>query len=210
MKLFKNKKGSVLVEKILMAAFAVAAGGTVVVYGSKVITNAKNTEITGILGNSGQGRMTQEQLDAHFNDTVGIITINQEELNTKSFNSLHNLAIENPSIFDEPSVSSNWWSSYIQYNNETWTADEYITEEYFCYASSVHSHGEIDYIFFGLAWFDYNSQGHGITLTEYVGENYEQECSIRKRIPFEDDMVWVIGNNDFYNLVKPYVIADLS
>ena len=49
MKLFKNKKGSQLVEKIMMAAFAVAAGAAVVVYTSNVIIEAKNMQITGVL-----------------------------------------------------------------------------------------------------------------------------------------------------------------
>lgn len=49
----KNKKGSVLVEKILMTAFAVAAGGAVIMYTRNVIIEAKNTQIQGILnGNS--------------------------------------------------------------------------------------------------------------------------------------------------------------
>ena len=41
MKLFKNKKGSQLVEKIMMTAFAVAAGAAVIVYGAGVITQSK-------------------------------------------------------------------------------------------------------------------------------------------------------------------------
>lgn len=45
MKLFKNKKGSQLVEKVLMAAFSVAAGAGVIVYGVNVINNSKNANV---------------------------------------------------------------------------------------------------------------------------------------------------------------------
>ena len=41
MKLFRNKKGSQLVEKIMMTAFSVAAGAAVIVYGAGVITQSK-------------------------------------------------------------------------------------------------------------------------------------------------------------------------
>lgn len=41
MSLFKNKKGSALVEKIMMAAFAVAAGAAVIVYSAGIITQSK-------------------------------------------------------------------------------------------------------------------------------------------------------------------------
>ena len=87
-KLFKNKKGSVLVERILMVAFAVAAGGAVILYGSQTIVNAKNTQITGILGNGGQEQMTQEQLDLHFNDSNYTISLSTSELNSNSFSNL--------------------------------------------------------------------------------------------------------------------------
>lgn len=45
MKLFKNKKGSQLVEKVLMTAFSVAAGGAVIVYGANVIAVSKNANV---------------------------------------------------------------------------------------------------------------------------------------------------------------------
>lgn len=46
MKLFKNKKGSQLVEKVLMVAFSVAAGGAVIVYGANVINQSKTTNVS--------------------------------------------------------------------------------------------------------------------------------------------------------------------
>ena len=47
-KIFKNKKGSGLVEKIMLTAFAVAAGGAVIVYTSNVVISAKDTNIPGV------------------------------------------------------------------------------------------------------------------------------------------------------------------
>ena len=44
-RLFKNKKGSELVEKILMVAFSVAAGAAVIVYLVSVINNKKTTSV---------------------------------------------------------------------------------------------------------------------------------------------------------------------
>lgn len=41
MKLFKNKRGSELVEKIIMVAFSVAMGGALIVYSAGVINNSK-------------------------------------------------------------------------------------------------------------------------------------------------------------------------
>ena len=46
--LFKNKRGSGLVEKIMLTAFAVAAGGAVIVYTSNVIIEAKNHNVPGL------------------------------------------------------------------------------------------------------------------------------------------------------------------
>lgn len=57
-KLFKNKKGSGLVEKIMVTAFAVAAGGAVIVFTSNVIIEAKNKPINGIL-DGGAGQTTE-------------------------------------------------------------------------------------------------------------------------------------------------------
>ena len=41
-KLFKSKKGSQLVEKIMLTAFSVAAGAAVILFTSNVIIEAKN------------------------------------------------------------------------------------------------------------------------------------------------------------------------
>ena len=46
MKLFKCKKGSQLVEKVLIVAFSVAAGGAVIVYGTNVINASKNVNVS--------------------------------------------------------------------------------------------------------------------------------------------------------------------
>lgn len=52
-KLFKDKKGSGLVEKIMVTAFAVAAGGAVMLWTSNVIIESKNKPISGILDGDG-------------------------------------------------------------------------------------------------------------------------------------------------------------
>ena len=44
-KLLKNKKGSELVEKILMVAFSVAAGAAIIIYLVSVINNSKTTSV---------------------------------------------------------------------------------------------------------------------------------------------------------------------
>ena len=44
-KLLKNKKGSELVEKILMVAFSVAAGAAVILYLVSVINKSKSTTV---------------------------------------------------------------------------------------------------------------------------------------------------------------------
>ena len=55
-KLFKNKRGSQLVEKIMLWGFAVAAGGAVILYTSNVIIEAKNHNITGLNGSGDSNR----------------------------------------------------------------------------------------------------------------------------------------------------------
>ena len=52
-RLFKDKKGSGLVEKIMVTAFAVAAGGAVILWTSNVIIESKNKPISGILDGDG-------------------------------------------------------------------------------------------------------------------------------------------------------------
>lgn len=48
-KLFKCKKGNELVEKIMIASFAIAAGSAVILYTSNVIIEAKNKNVGGVL-----------------------------------------------------------------------------------------------------------------------------------------------------------------
>ena len=56
-KLFKNKKGNSLIEKIMVTGFAVAAGGAVIAFTSNVIIEAKNKNISGILDGDGAGQV---------------------------------------------------------------------------------------------------------------------------------------------------------
>lgn len=61
-KLFKNKKGSGLVEKIMVTAFAVAAGGAVIMFTRNVIIESKNKPITGILDGNGNATASNQTL----------------------------------------------------------------------------------------------------------------------------------------------------
>lgn len=60
-KLFKNKKGSQIVEKVMIFAFSVAAGGAVILYTSNVIVEAKNRNgAPGILNGVGESGYISE------------------------------------------------------------------------------------------------------------------------------------------------------
>lgn len=61
-KLFKNKRGSQLVENIMLWGFAVAAGGAVILYTSNVIIEAKNHNIAGLNLSDGGGGGAQSQI----------------------------------------------------------------------------------------------------------------------------------------------------
>ena len=56
-KLFKNKKGNELIEKIMIASFSIAAGGAVILYTSNVIIDAKNGANNAV--NNEMGQYTQ-------------------------------------------------------------------------------------------------------------------------------------------------------
>lgn len=191
MKPFKNKKGSILVERILMVAFAVAAGSAVILYGSQTITNAKNTQITGILGNGSQEGMTQEQLDAHFNDSAKTITITANELNSKTFPNLS--ALPNNSAL---------WQTTISFGGSTFILDDmsklngqdlalsYINGEDW-YEESINFNwgpGDFEY---GCKKFCYFSGG---AYGNYEDFNY----------PFE----WHLGS--LYETFKAAILADLG
>ena len=61
-KLFRNKKASELVEKIMVAAFAVAASSAVIVYMSNVIIDAKAERNLGVLdGSAERNRLIPEE-----------------------------------------------------------------------------------------------------------------------------------------------------
>lgn len=189
MKLFKNKKGSVLVERILMVAFAVAAGGGVIVYGSQVITDAKNTQITGILGNNGQtDAMTQEQILSHFDDTSKNISITLEELNTKSFSntgdyvrSLH--------------TSGGADGSTVTANGYTFSFDEAAGGEY-------------------LRW--YHSSGFNFSIGDGApGKNisivrWSDSLNGYESLDFATGFTLHSNSETFYNNLKQALIADLG
>lgn len=214
MKLFKNKKGSVLVEKILMAAFAVAAGGAVVVYGSNVLTNAKNTEITGILG--GGGQMTQEQLDAHFNDSNYTISLSSSELNSNSFS---NLTTEIINIRTSQWQEWNYLnSSYVTMGNKNFAIDEIISGDLENYDSSGYvwyysSNYDLN-LTFGRSFYNTSCVVQtGINLAD--GELW-QECGCdngyaasNNPIPFSEEITWYTNCEGFYQMAKKALIMDL-
>lgn len=68
-KLFKHKKGSQLVEKIMLAAFSVAAGGAIIFYTSNVIAESKNMNGDDILS----GVFSRNQVIAGSQGTEGIV-----------------------------------------------------------------------------------------------------------------------------------------
>ena len=107
-KLFKNKKGSILVERILMVAFSVAAGGAVVVYGANVINDSKNTQITGILdGATGNSDVT------YYNNEYKI-TLSPYILNGSTWGNLKDeLPLHNPFVS-------------IKYGNDVCTLNEWM------------------------------------------------------------------------------------
>ena len=216
-KLFKNKKGSVLVERILMVAFAVAAGGAVIVYGSNVIVDAKNTQITGILGNGGQGQMTQEQLDSHFNDNNHTITLSSSELNSNSFSNLTTEIIN---------TRTNQWqewnylnSSYVTMGNKNFAIDEIIPGDLENYTSS-------GYVWYYSSTYNldltFGRSFHNTSCVVQTGINLAngelwQECGCdngyaasNNPIPFSEGITWYTNCEGFYQMAKAALIMDLG
>jgi hypothetical protein len=175
-----------------MTAFAVAAGGAVIVYGSNVITNAKNTQITGILGTNGnQTHLTQEEIDAHFNDSSKQISFSSSELNSRSFANLR-------SRLQELVEAGEIWDIYntsITYNGHTFTPDETTFGTAFCYEDfSISTPG----------YTEFNPEGevNGDKFNYYTyGENHDI------LLPFESSLIWNFGNN-FYNEIKSALSLD--
>lgn len=194
MKLFKNKNGSVLVEKILMAAFAVAGGGAVIVYGSNVLTNAKNTEITGIL--SGNGQNSEDTLNAHFDDSNFTVYLSAEEINSNSF-----------SAFKSAIMSINDFGDYnylsgisISMNDVFYIVDEMDTGESiwcYCHDDSIYA----NWVTFGDCYFT----GSGITFFHEDTTTWS-----RTKVDVSGNFVLNTNNENFYNLIKPALITDLS
>lgn len=189
MKLFKNKKASILVEKILMAAFAVAAGGGVIVYGSQVITNAKNTQITGILGDNGQaGAMTQEQILSHFDDASKNISITLDELNTRSFSNVGDFA---RSLY----ASGGAEDSTVTANGYTFSFDEVVHGEYLRW---WHPSGPVFSIGDGTP-----RKNISIVRWSYSLNGYES-------LDFTTGFTLHSNSETFYNNIKQALIADLG
>ena len=85
---FKNKRGSGLVEKIMLVAFSVAAGGAVIVYTSNVIIEAKNQNVPGLnLLEDGGGNGGQSATPWYDDDTKTIV-LTADMMNSKTFPNL--------------------------------------------------------------------------------------------------------------------------
>ena len=188
-KIFKSKKASVLVEKILMVAFSVAAGGAVIIYGSNVIANAKNTQITGILSDQNNTAI-QEALDENgyfLDDSSCQIYLTPEKINGRRLTNVAN---------------------YI--NNNDAKANSLFNGSTFTYNSRIFTHNTES------MWFVTNSEDDAIAFFYNL---YDSECGkVKFGYYHNDDWDYMDfeGNIQFslnpssYELIKSYIIADLS
>ena len=83
-KLFKNIKGSSLVEKILVTAFSVAAGGAIILYMSNVIIESKNMSGEDIL--SGDFSRNQTISDSQGTDGIIYTKVGETHYNVTGYN----------------------------------------------------------------------------------------------------------------------------
>ena len=83
-KLFKNIKGSSLVEKILVAAFSVAAGSAIILYMSNVIIESKNMNGDDIL--SGDFSRNQTIPDSQGTDGIVYTKVGETHYNVTGYN----------------------------------------------------------------------------------------------------------------------------
>ena len=206
MKLFKNKKGSILVERILMVAFSVAAGGAVVVYGTNVINDAKNTEITGILSG-----LNQEEIAAHFDDDNQKIIITASELNSKSFPALATAMTERQDYYfaewNNPGYQNPEIHGSLIYNDITFYSNFGLTDE----ANFIHFTSDgykinnrrllIGFAFRTSNWND-------LTPGRFFFGDDSDDWLENSRT-FEHDLEWsVVGES--YSDLKQALISDLG
>ena len=189
MKLFKCKKGSQLVEKILMVAFSVAAGGAVVVYGANVITNAKNTQITGIL-NEQDNAAVQSALkeDGYYlDDSSHQVYLTPEKINGRRLTSVANYINNNDSL-----ANSIFDGSTFVYNSRTFTHNTesmwYVT----------NSEDDAIAFFYNL----YDSECGKIRFGYYHNDDWDY-------MNFEGNLQLTLSPSS-YETLKPYLETDLG
>lgn len=207
--MIKNKKGSILVERILMTAFAVAAGGAITIYGSNVITNAKNTQITGILGNG----LTQQEIEAHFDDDSRTITMTAAELNGRSFPNFASALKQRQDYY-----YANWNDdieirSSLVYDGITFYSNVGLTDE----ANFIHftsdgytTHNNrcrmlLGFTFKTEEWCDLPAGKWFIVYDEC--KNWDTDSSVLDT--FQADIEWNI-TGDSYSDIKQALVQDLS
>ena len=82
-RIYKSKKGSELVEKIIMVAFSVAMGGAVIVYGANVINNSKNANVDFAVATNSSGVQLIAGHKYTFNsieETISSRNLNNEDM----------------------------------------------------------------------------------------------------------------------------------
>ena len=190
--MIRNKKGSILVENILMWAFAVAAGGAVIIYGSNVITNAKNTQITGILENNNGN--VQEQLDAHFNDSAKTVTLSSTEIANISFTNLSDVP-DRKSILSQTSIT--YKGNHFSQDDSCKSSDTYLCIAY------INDNNDSEYINFQWGW-DYGGPNNpGSFKWNHTISYYPLEAEA-----LTEGFTWNLGGA--YDFFKDTLISDLS
>ena len=119
--LFKNKRGSGLVEKIMLVAFSVAAGGAVIVYTSNVVIEAKNHNVPGLNLTEDDAGGAGQSGNLWYNDDAKTVTLTPDMMNNKTFPNL--LAVcqthafqtkAGSATFPQLSINSPSFGAYLQ------------------------------------------------------------------------------------------------
>ena len=109
----RNKRGSGLVEKIMLTAFAVAAGGAVIVYTSNVVIEAKNHNVPGLNLTEDGGTLTSPEqfvIDGMYQFS-GFPTLNASEISAQ-FGGSGNATFYISEFYNNSSTPNVWGNSY--------------------------------------------------------------------------------------------------
>lgn len=147
--LFKNKKGSQLVEKILITAFAVAGGGAVIVYTTNVLKTSKGNIEDGFLAaenENGVQLISGKRYKIHDNGD------GHRDLEDREWFSVSHIYDENGDEVFKTSESGNKqvaMQGYVGYSSLGWNSEENGYEE------NTISNSGIFFTFSGTATYDY-------------------------------------------------------